>query len=494
MLDAYIRVSRVGGRAGDSFIAPKTQREAITRHVNAHGLTVAQWHEDLDESGGKMSRPAFDRMMGRVESRKTDGVIVARLDRFGRSLVGSLAAIERIDSAGATFVSASDSFDTSTPNGRLILNIMLSLGQFELERIRDSWAVAGISAIDRGVHITPTVPYGYSKNGDKRLTPNDAAPYVTQAFQRRADGQTWQAIADWLNASAPAREDGRPWMEKTVERMVCRRVYLGVAHWGEHTNTGAHKALVDETLFAAAQRRVQTYSKARQGEVALLHGIVRCAGCRFQMSRALNTSEGRKRSYYRCRVHRVSGTCGAPAAVRADGLDGLEELVERMVMDVLDERAATYASVADSDTLGSAVAELARAEDELSDYLANTDLISIVGRVRFNDGASVRQTAVEAAQSAVDGIRALQGADALGITSEAYGALSREDRSAVLRAMIDVVFVKASFGPRGPQAIPLDSRRVRVLWRGQGPDDLPGSNRVSVLRPWSWPEDDSSAG
>jgi hypothetical protein len=97
--------------------------------------------------------------------------------------------------------------------------------------------------------------------------------------------------------------------------MVRRRVYLGVAHWGEQENRDAHTALVDPALWEAAQRRVHTYSKKLStDEIALLHGIVRCAGCRFQMSRALNTGGGYRRRYYRCRVHRVSGQCLAPAA------------------------------------------------------------------------------------------------------------------------------------------------------------------------------------
>jgi site-specific DNA recombinase len=89
-MDGYIRVSRVGGRSGDSFISPRVQRDAISRWAAAHGLTMDVWHEDLDQSGGKMTRPAFDELLARIESHETDGVVVAKPDRFGRSLVGRL--------------------------------------------------------------------------------------------------------------------------------------------------------------------------------------------------------------------------------------------------------------------------------------------------------------------------------------------------------------------------------------------------------------------
>ena len=199
------------------------------------------------------------------------------------------------------------------------------MAEYFRERAREGWETSLVYAVGRGVHIAPDVPYGYSKAADKRLVPDPSrAPFVLRAFELRAEGWAYQRIAWWLNGRAPARADRRQWTAVSVERMLRRRVYLGVAHWGEHENHHAHPALVPEGLWYAAQLRVQRYSKRRQSpEVALLHGIVRCAGCRFLMSRALNTSGGYRRQYYRCRVHRVSGICPAPAAVRADGADAL---------------------------------------------------------------------------------------------------------------------------------------------------------------------------
>jgi recombinase-like zinc beta ribbon protein/recombinase len=150
-----------------------------------------------------------------------------------------------------------------------------------------------------------------------------------------------------------------------VARTLRRRVYLGLAHWGVHENRNAHPALVSEELWHAAQEKVHRYSKKRiSEEIALLHGIVRCAGCRFLMSRALNTSGGYRRQYYRCRVHRVSGTCAAPAAIRADRDDGLEAYVEAVVCRELDRRARSYVEVSDSEAMASALAQLDEARDD----------------------------------------------------------------------------------------------------------------------------------
>lgn len=56
-LDGYIRVSRVGGRSGESFISPEVQREQIERFAALRGVQIGAWHEDLDQTGGKLTRP-----------------------------------------------------------------------------------------------------------------------------------------------------------------------------------------------------------------------------------------------------------------------------------------------------------------------------------------------------------------------------------------------------------------------------------------------------
>jgi hypothetical protein len=239
--------------------------------------------------------------------------------------------------------------DFTTADGRIFLQINLMMAEYFRERTKESWASSLAYAVGRGVHIAPGLPYGYVKDESKRLVPDHRAPFALAAFEQRANGGPFQRIAEWLNDEAPPRPDGRPWVATSVERMIRRRVYKGVAHWGDEENPDAHPAIVDDDLWRAAQVRVQTHPAARRrDDIALLHGIARCAGCRFQLSRAQTTSSGKPRDYYRCRVHRVSGGCEAPAAVRADRDDGLEAYVERVVRAELDRRAGRYLDVSDS--------------------------------------------------------------------------------------------------------------------------------------------------
>ena len=135
-LDAYIRVSKVAGRSGESFISPDGPARAHRVLGQAHGHTLT-WHEpELDVSGGTMSRPIFDRIMERIRAGQTDGVIVAKLDRFARTLVGALSTLEEFERHGAVLVSVADNIDLSTPMGKAFLRILLVFAELERDRIK----------------------------------------------------------------------------------------------------------------------------------------------------------------------------------------------------------------------------------------------------------------------------------------------------------------------------------------------------------------------
>src|SRR4051794_17845581 len=102
-IDGYVRVSQVRGREGDSFISPQSQEDRIRQWAKLHGYEVAVVHVELDQSGAKADRPKLQAALERIERGDTHGLVVARLDRLGRSLIDGLGYIERIERAGGTF-------------------------------------------------------------------------------------------------------------------------------------------------------------------------------------------------------------------------------------------------------------------------------------------------------------------------------------------------------------------------------------------------------
>jgi DNA invertase Pin-like site-specific DNA recombinase len=488
-LDGYIRVSRVGDRSGESYISPAVQESSLRGWAAHRGVGLVVHPPEENVSGGTMDRPVFNRVMERIRSGESAGIVVYKLDRFARTLVGGLTVFQELAERDALFASATEpAFDFSTPGGRMFLSMNLMLAEYFREQAKESWATSIGHAVGRGVHIAPTVGYGYGKGPDKRLVVGAAAPFAARAFELRAQGWPYARIADWLNAHAPAREDGRPWVANTVRRMVQRRVYLGEARWGAVVNPAAHEPIVTVELWERANRRVQPHSRKRKGEdMALLHGIARCAGCRFQLSRARTVSGGHDRQYYRCRGQRVSGTCSAPAAVRADRDDGLEAYVERVVCAELDRLADSYYGVSDVDAVRAAEAQLHEAQAELEELRADVTARRRLGS-RWLGFVEPYLDAVEQAERRLQELRDTDGSPVVGWTSDAYRALSRPDRAEFLREAIDCVMVRNVGGPRGPQAVPIDADRVQILWHGTGPADLPRRNKVSPLEPWPWPE------
>src|SRR5437588_9781057 len=225
-LDAYVRVSKVGGREGESFISPAVQSERIEAWAQLHGAQLT-WHEpELDVSGGGMQRPVFDRIMERIRSGESGGVVVAKLDRFARTLVGALGILEEFERQGAVLVSVADNIDLSTPVGKAFLRILLVFAELERDRISESWKAATTSAIERGIHIAKFTPVGYVKGENKRLLPGPLAPAIREAFQMRAAHASRTEVARRLDRSAPRPGAGR-WTPPMVERIIKNRVYMG---------------------------------------------------------------------------------------------------------------------------------------------------------------------------------------------------------------------------------------------------------------------------
>jgi DNA invertase Pin-like site-specific DNA recombinase len=204
--DGYVRVSRRGGREGESFISPEVQRQKIAGWAELHGVEIVRWWDEIDQSGAKFERPMFQQALARCEAGETGGIVVARLDRFARSAIDALESIKRLNAAGARLVSVEDNFDGSTPMGRFAIGILSLIAELELERIRESWETAKREAIGRGVHIASYTPTGYKRDESSRLVRDEpAASFIAEAFRKRALGRRGQRLPTSLNGTRSTR-------------------------------------------------------------------------------------------------------------------------------------------------------------------------------------------------------------------------------------------------------------------------------------------------
>jgi site-specific DNA recombinase len=168
-LDAYIRVSRVGGRAGEGYISPDVQREAIEGYARDLGGAIVAWHDDQDYSGGNVERPGFQQVLERLRDGETDGIIVMKIDRFARSVADGAAVVRGIISRKQVFASCHERIDSRTPEGKYMLTSFLANAELFLDQAKASWWTAKARAVARGAHIGPT-PIGYQRipKGEER--------------------------------------------------------------------------------------------------------------------------------------------------------------------------------------------------------------------------------------------------------------------------------------------------------------------------------------
>lgn len=474
-LDGYIRVSQVGGREGEGFISPDVQEAAIRKWAERSGREVQMQPAELNVSGGTMDRPIFNDIIERIHDGRSGGLVVFKLDRFSRSLIGAITTLADLGKHGALFASASEpELDYSTPAGQAFMHTLFTFAEFTRSTLKESWHVAQRSATERGIHISPNGFPGYDRV-DRRLVPNELAPTIVEIFVRRGAGETWQSLADWLNEVAPL-EGGRLWNGQRVQRLCSKRVYRGEASRyvvqdadgrGPIVNKDAHPALVTEKVWLAAQMNphIARGGHKKGDTLPLLSGLVRCAGCRYGMTRAPG---GSGKNLYTCRPRKSKGTCEAPASIRADKI---EEYVEGLLVGELEQLMAQ--AVQPSASRDAALAGLERAREDLDEFRRDTDARRELGDLWLDTLKSYSEK-VREAERVAERVVGQAGAIEDQLTAEHYLDLPLADRRDVLGGFVDAVMV----GGRGADA------RTRVLWRGEGPTDLPRPRVASPVVPF----------
>lgn len=468
----------MGKRKGESFISPAVQRERCEGLAAAGGHTIVAWHEDLDQSGGKADRPGFQAALARIESGESDGIVVAKLDRFARSVADAAEAMRRIEAAGGALLVAESSLDTSTPFGRFAMHMMLAMAELELERIRESWDTARASAVARGVHVASRTPTGYSRDESKRLVPNDDAPAISELFRRRARGASWKELGRLLtDAGVRTPYGAENWASRSLDNVLRNRVYLGEARSGEHVLENAHPPLIDEFTWHQAQR--SKGARTPTSGTFLLSGLLRCAGCRYALTPGhMKDRDGTKLGLYRCRPQRPAGKCQAPASV-------LARLIEPWAEEAVFERAGDAAIDAQRESvdLQPLVDAVDTAREQVELYIA-ADIGGVVGAERYRAELERRQAALAAAETELATAGRQQGALPAGIDLvSSWPDLELGEKRHILAGTIDAIFLRRSTR----QGLSALSDRALILWAGEGPDDLPGRGRkIGALAPFDW--------
>jgi site-specific DNA recombinase len=274
-----------------AFNSLDAQREACEAYIKsqAHeGWTlVRDRFDDGGLSGASLERPALQDLLDRVRARQVDVIVVYKVDRLTRSLADFAKLVELFDGHDVSFVSVTQSFNTTSSMGRLTLNVLLSFAQFEREvigeRVRDKIAASK----RKGMWVGGPAPLGYRSIDKKlRIVPEDA-DLVRKIF---ADYLRIGSIAGL--AASLEREGVRPKGRSAASAnarlprfgvgalfyLLKNRIYVGeIAYRGE-AYKGEHEAIVERATFEAVQQRLKDRSversRRRRSSLSLLAGRI----------------------------------------------------------------------------------------------------------------------------------------------------------------------------------------------------------------------------
>jgi hypothetical protein len=377
--------------------------------------------------------------------------------------------VARIQAAGGTFVSVADGLDLSTDTGRLVLRIMLSLAEFELDRVRGNWADAKARAVARGIHPSARPPFGYQrKTKGSPLEPDPATgPLVSELFVRRAQGAGFTELARWLEARGALTMRGRPlWSLRAVKDILTNDVYLGVASAGDLRNEDAHEPLTDPVTFRRAQR--PGVASVPRTTPSPIRPLLRCAGCRYAMRAERRRYAGGDAWLFTCRNHggaKSSQRCDHPASIKDSG--ELQALIEQRFLDGLPALAASQRTVRPE--LAVLERDVAFTRGAYERWRDDVRVQERLGMDAYLDGLSARQDALNAALAALAQAQAEQERmllpEAVADLHARWPGLDDDAKRALLAAGLVCVFVR---GRSGSAAV-LD-RRVRLVWRGEDVD------------------------
>lgn len=217
----YCRVSSEEQAASGQSLA--AQDEKIRLYCRLHGLDLVAVLVDAGVSAKSLKRPALAVALAGLKAGTAAGLVVVKMDRLSRSVRDWSHLVETYfgDRAGSSLLSVEDSIDTRTAAGRLVLNVLVSVSQWEREAAGERTRAVLRHKADKGEAVS-RAPRGLRIEG-KHLTADagsDGLRLAARARQLRAEGMTLRAVADALAAEGFRPERGGRFYASTVRYIV----------------------------------------------------------------------------------------------------------------------------------------------------------------------------------------------------------------------------------------------------------------------------------
>ncbi len=332
----YTRVSTADQAEGD-FSSLVNQREMAAAYIQSQDWgAVDERYDDGGFSGGTLDRPALARLLEDVSANRIDAVVVYKLDRISRSILGFAKIIDHLKRHDCAFIAVSQQLDTSTPEGKLHLNMLLTFAEYERELISARTRDKVVAARKRGKYTGGPPPLGYdtAPEGAKLIINRDEAVRVRAIFDAYVRLQSLTAtLAEmaerrWTTKSWTTRRGylrkGKSFQKGSLRRLLTNPIYVGKIEYQGESYDGEHDAIVDSEIWERTQRILKSNGSNGERGVrnrygALLKGILRCAPCDSAMTHSFTKKNGRSYRYYVCCKAQKTGWANCPTKSVAAG-------------------------------------------------------------------------------------------------------------------------------------------------------------------------------
>jgi site-specific DNA recombinase len=317
----------------NSLDAQREAAEAYIQSQRSEGWTLLpDRYDDGGCTGANVDRPALQRLLQDVGTRRVDVVVVYKVDRLSRSLLDFARLMEVFEAHDVSFVSVTQQFNTATSVGRLMLNVLLSFAQFEREIIGERTRDKIAAARRRGKWTggVPVLGYDVAPEGGRLVVNAEEAERVRAIFDLYLEHRGLIPVVEelarrgWRNKRYVTRE-GKPrgggsFTKTTLHSLLRNPLYAGKVRSDGSLQPGEHEAIVDERAWQRVQRVLRRNGHKRRngnGRSAyrpkpLLGGLLYCQPCGEAMTQSVAVRGKRRHRYYVCLNAQKNGWASCP--------------------------------------------------------------------------------------------------------------------------------------------------------------------------------------
>lgn len=318
-------------------VSLEAQKERLLQYAEENNLTVVDLYVDEGISARKnyKKRPAVLRMLKDVKDKKVDVILFIKLDRWFRNVANYYEVQTILEANNVGWIATEEDYDTTTANGRLMLNLKLSIAQDEADRTSERIKFVFKNMVREGRVISGTAPKGFKIVDKRPVVDEEMAAIVNEAYNKMADCRSMKKTQTFIFETY-----GIFWGLKELKHILTNTWNIGYAYGID----GYCPAIVDKKLFDLVGQivavRSARYDATRSDRVYLFTGLIVCGTCGHKMStytcrnRAKDGTIKQAYTYYRCHAH-YDRRCEMKKQVN-------EELLEKWLLDNIAAKVDEY--------------------------------------------------------------------------------------------------------------------------------------------------------